>query len=587
MPLPDVKIIISGVDRFSRTIGKSLKGLDRLGRKTMQVGKNITRNVTLPIIGLGIAAAASSLKINESMANIGTLIPGNIARLRFLKKEIQALGIETGRSQIDIAEGVFQQISAFGDSVDVMDKVRIAARAGVAGRSQTIESFNLLTSVTKAFNKTTKEATQHVANLAFKTNELGQTTFAEMAESMGKIAPLASTLNVKMEEMFGVMATGTGVTGNTSMVATQLASVFGALLKPNKDMEIAFKKLGVASGRELIQQKGLQGSLKALQVLSEKYSETSLAKLLGRKEAMTLAFALNNELADVFTEKLGKMNNVVGAAETAFKEQTEGINEAGFAFNQFITRVVILASKIGDKLVPHLLKFGRETLIPILSKLEKLDDQQIQWILRIGGLLSVIGPLLVILGFLASAIAKIVGVVMKLAPWIVRLAVNIFKFGKFLAGLTPLTKLIILAFTIWIHNIIQIIKHWEDLTFIFSFWWKKIAEGFKGMVDKTVKFLEPLIEKLSFIGGLMKNIGLGIARFVLPKGLEEKFGISEGGGENRQALERVSATNINRNEFKGKLTIEGAPPRSKIEVERGGEMEIETDTGLIPVGVTG
>lgn len=582
MPLPDVKIIISGIDKFSSTIGKSMKGLDRIGRKTAQVGKSFTRNVTLPIVGVASAATISSIRINEAMANVGTLIPGNIKRLEEMKTSVQSLALETGKAQTDIAEGLFQTISAFGDQENSMDKLRIAARAGVAGRSETIDSLNLLSSVTKAYDDITTTTTQKVADLAFKTNELGQTTFPEMAENMGKIAPLASTLDITMEELFGTLAAATGVTGDTARVSTQLAGVMGALLKPTKDMEVAFKKLGVRTGKELIQQHGLQGSLKLLQDLTEKYN-IPLGKLLGRKEALSLTFALNNQLADAFTEKLAKMENVSGSTEKAFKEQSEGINKLGFQWNQLKVRTGIVLAQFGDKLSPTLTKLIDNQIVPLLDKITNLSDEQVEWIFKIGGVVAAIGPLLVVIGTLISAIAKI-GMALKIA---------FVGIKGLIAGLTvanPLVLLIAAAILIWAHNIMEIYKNWDDLVFLFKFWWKKLVVGFQGMVQSIVKAFAPLMDLFHEIINTIVDIGKAIGRFILPKGLEHKFGLTPeesmagragGAGEALRSVVDVSG----KSEFAGKLVIEGAPPRSKVEVEKSGGMEIEMDSGLLLAGV--
>ena len=583
MPIPDVKIIISGVDKFSSTIGKSMKGLSAIGRKTAQIGKSLTRNLTLPIVAAATLMTVSSIRINEAMASVGTLIPGNVKRLEQMKIGVQELALATGKAQEDIAEGLFQTISAFGDQADAMEKLRIAARAGVAGRATTLESLDLLSAVTKAYGDITAKTTQKVADLAFKTNELGQTTFPEMAASMGKVAPFASILGVKMEEMFGVFATGTGVTGRTAEVSTQFAGALGALLKPNTDMVIAFKKLGVETGKELIQQRGLQGSFKALEELTSRYDIT-LGQLLGRKEALNLVLTLNNKSAGEFTRKLAAMGMVAGATDKAFKEQAEGINKLGFAFNQLKVRTSIVLAQFGDRLAPTLLKLVDKQLVPLLEKISNLNEEQVAWIFKIGAVALALGPLLVVIGSLIGAL------------------VNVVKFGRFawtgirflaigLTKLTPITALISAAFLIWANNIRMIIRDWDDLVFIFQFWWKKIVVGFENMVGKIIKVFEPLVELLdNKIVKSLTSIGGKVIRILLPQGLEQQFGLTPqaalagGAGRAGEALRSVVDVN-SRNEFAGKLIIEGAPARSRVEVTEG-NIEIETDTGLLTAGAT-
>lgn len=580
MPIPDVKIVISGIDRFSRTIGKSLRSLDSIGRKTSQLGKTLTRNVTLPILAIGVGAAIASVNINKAMADVGTLIPGNLRKLHALKSEVQDLAIVTGKSQIDIAQGLYQIVSAFGDSAISMEKLTVNARAAVAAGlgTTTLDAINLTAAATKAFGDVSVEATQKVADLAFEAVRLGQTNFPELAANMGKVAPLASVLGVTLEEMFGVMATATGVTGDTARVATQLQGVFGALLKPTKDMEIAFKKLGVSSGQELIKMYGLQKSMKILHELAEKY-DRPLGKLVGRKEALSLMFALNGKLADVFSFKLSEMKDVVGATETAFKEQTEGINKAGFAFDQFKTKVGILASKIGDRLVPVLTDLGKKHLTPLTDRMLNASDAQIKMGIAIGAIAVVIPPLLIGFGFLISAFAKIGVVIMKIWPLLLTV-------GRWLSVTNPLVGLIAAAILIWASNIRQVYKNWDDLVFLFKFWWGKIPGAFQKMVEAIVTAFDPLFSMFKGLSEVWEGLK-GLFGFGGGKVLEAKIGRT--GGIENERLDMLTRRVVDvqggaENIFKGVLKIENAPPRSQVNVEEG-NLTIETDTGLALAGV--
>lgn len=103
------------------------------------------------------------------------------------------------------------------------------ARGATAGLAQTTEAINLTSAVTKGYGDATAEVVQHASDLASTTVRLGQTTFPELAASIGSVVPLAAALNVTQEELFGTMATFTGVTGNAAEVSTQLTSVLTAM----------------------------------------------------------------------------------------------------------------------------------------------------------------------------------------------------------------------------------------------------------------------------------------------------------------------------------------------------------------------
>ena len=312
--------------------------------------------------GLGIYAAGRGLRgsvglsreFSKGMAQVSTLIPGNVKRVNELRESIMKLSINTGKPLDDLTGGLYQMISAFGDSPDTMAKMDIATKASVAGVSTTEDAINLLAAVTKGYGDESKEATKKAADLAFKTVELGQTTFPELAASMGKVIPLAAALGTSQEELFAAMATLTGVTGNTAEVSTQLTSVYSGLLKPTEEMTALAKKYGYESAVQMAKARGLSGVFEIL-TKETKGNEEALGELLGRKEGIVAMMALNGKSADTFRQKLEKLRKEgVDPLGTAYKEMVDGIDKEGHKLDIAKRRIEVLGASIGDVLIPLL-----------------------------------------------------------------------------------------------------------------------------------------------------------------------------------------------------------------------------------------
>ena len=512
--LSPIKVLILGQDKFSNVMGKAEKNLGRFSSKAKTVGRDMTAAFTVPLGLAAVGANKLSMDFNKAMANVGTLIPGNQKRLKELKAGVQSLAIETGKSTDDISAGLFQVISAFGDSADTMNILRVVSRGAVAGVAEVKDALNLTSLVTKNYGDTSAAASQKVLDLAFKANELGQTTFPEMAAAMGPTIPLAKTLGVSMEELFGVMGTFTGVTGNTSEVTTQLRGVLGALIKPTGDMEIALKKLGVRSGEELIKTRGLQGAMDALVKVTKPYPGV-LGKVLGRKEALTMVLAANGELADAFTEKTMKMNNAAGAAEKAFKEQTEGINKAGFAWQQMTVRVTVLAQKFGDAFAPVLLKVI-DKLVPLFKWLTALSPATQKWVLIIGSALAAIGPIILAIGTFTAVLGPAIIGIKALG------AALMFLFAN------PI-GLVILAVAALIAGIILLIKNWDKVVAFIKNVWTKTLEGAIAGIKAYVGFWINLYKWIFKVGAAIATLNLGKLKKLFSFGRKNRDQ-EEGGG---------------------------------------------------------
>ena len=110
---------------------------------------------------LGLAAAAVALglairgvineanEFNAELANVATLIPGDIVQIHKFRGEIQALSVDLGKSVKDLTGGLYESISAFGEQADTMEIVTIAAKSARAGISDTNSSLKLISAVMK------------------------------------------------------------------------------------------------------------------------------------------------------------------------------------------------------------------------------------------------------------------------------------------------------------------------------------------------------------------------------------------------------------------------------------------------------
>ncbi len=392
-----------------KAAGESVKGvtdkIGKFGEGASAAGKKLTTTMTLPLLAAGVGAIKMSTDFNAAMANIATLIPGNAARIDELKASIQDMAIETGKSTADLSDGMYQVISAFGDTAASANILKINAKAAAAGMAETTDAINLTSGVTKAYGDTTDRAVQKASDLALMTVRLGQTTFPELAASMGRVTPLAAALNVSQEELFGTMATFTGVTGGAAEVSTQLRGVLQSLMAPTADMQDLMKKLGFENGQAMIKQLGLQGSVEAMTKAAND-SGKPLQAYIGSIEGQTLALAATGGQADVYSEKIKAMGNVAGTTDVAFNEMTQGVNKAGFQFEQAKQQAAVAAQKMGDALAPALSKVA-ETVGKVATWFSKLNPQGQKIVIVVAAIAAAIGPLLMVIGQLAIGIRAV------------------------------------------------------------------------------------------------------------------------------------------------------------------------------------
>lgn len=336
---------------LSKTESKAKTFLGTIGNGVVTVAKFAGAVGAAALTAAG-AATKVAADFQSQMSNVQTLLTGTqdeiaakVSKYGDIVKEVsRTTGLETS----NLTDGLYQVVSAFGDVDDAAKIMEIAAKSAKAGNAETSDAVNLLSAVTKGYGDISAEANQKAADLAFTTARLGQTSFPELASSMGKVIPLCATMKVKEEELFGAMATLTGVTGGTAEVSTQLKATIQGFMQPTTAMTSALKKMGYENGQVAIESLGLQGTLDALKE-SVNGDELAFAGMFSSVEAKTAVLALAGAQSEDFTNKTKEMYSATGAAESAFDTQTANLKGTLGKLKQAASTAVI---ELGERFLP-------------------------------------------------------------------------------------------------------------------------------------------------------------------------------------------------------------------------------------------
>lgn len=364
----------SSLKNACMTADKNLAALGNTAKSAGKVVAGAAVAAATAVGTLGVAAVKAAAEYETQLANVSTLLTGTeaeiAARTAEIGNEILDVSNRTGVATENLTDGMYQVISAFGDSADAAKILETAAKSAAAGNATTTDSVNLLSAVTKGYGDTSAEAVQKAADLSFATVRLGQTSFPELAASMGKVIPLASTLGVEQEQLFGAMATLTGVTGSTAEVVTQLKATMQGFLSPSKNMTAALESLGYESGQALLESEGLQGALEALKGAVNN-DELAFAGLFSSVEAQTAVLAMAGNQSENLASKTAEMYEATGAANAAFEKQTDTL-----AYDiQIIKNLgANFLTQLGTNILPYVRELAEAALPLVTTALERAGD---------------------------------------------------------------------------------------------------------------------------------------------------------------------------------------------------------------------
>ncbi|XZI53515.1 phage tail tape measure protein [Clostridium perfringens] len=372
-------------------LDKFTEGLGKAGEKAGKIS-NKMKPASVAITGLGTAAGYAEMKFEDGVANINTLLDDQ-SHLDGYKNKVIEVSNDTGKSLEDITDGMYTCISSIGDGGKETEKIfETMAKSAKAGGAETNDAVALISAGMKGYNQVNNETAKQISDLAFQTAKLGVTTFPEMASSMKPLFPLSSTLNISMQELFGSMATLTGVTGNTAEVSTQMKAVFSNLIKPTTDMDKLIKKYGYSNGQAMIKAKGLTGVLQILQKETGGQSD-KLGKLFSSTEALTAVTALTGTQFDNFKDKTKAMNDALGSTDKALEKinNTTG-NNLRTSLNMAKNSLV----GFGEVLAPFI-SMGAKALSTLTKGLQDMSGWQKNLVVGFGA--TFVGTNLLLGGF--------------------------------------------------------------------------------------------------------------------------------------------------------------------------------------------
>lgn len=394
--------------------------IEEFGGKVEGVGKKLT-----PVSGVAAAAGTAITKMawdfEDGMAKVSTIADTTEVPISDLENQIKQLSDSTGVEAGEIAENVYNAISAgqkTGDAVNFVSKATDLARAGFA---ETGDALDVLSTIMNAYGLEASEVDK-VSNDLIMTQNLGKTTVAELSSSMGKVIPTAKSTGVNLDELCGAYAVMTSNGVATAETTTYLNSMLNELGKQGSTAANAF-----AAGTEHIKEGGLtmaeameQGwSLSdVLSVLDEQAaaSGTSINNMFSSAEAGKAANILWDN-AEKFNGAVEEIQGSTTATSDALGKLETNSHTAEVAVNQIKNAGLELGQTLSAMLAPALQSLA-EYIRSVKEKLDGMDDGQKQAIVTVGLVVAAIGPALVVIGKVISAVGTIVSGVGSLVGFV-------------------------------------------------------------------------------------------------------------------------------------------------------------------------
>lgn len=387
----------------SATAEQKLNGLSSAFKTT---GGLLSKNVTLPIVGVGAAAVKTATDFEAGMSEVKAISGATGSEFDALRDKAIEMGAKTKFSASDSADAFKYMAMAGWDASQMMDGIAGIMDLAAASGEDLATTSDIVTDALTAFGLQASDSA-HFADVLAQASSKSNTNVGLMGETFKYVAPVAGALGYSIEDTavaIGLMA-NSGIKG--SQAGTALRSTITRLAKPVGEAKDAVEKLGIS----ITNADGTMKPLSQTMVeLREKFAglteeqKAQYAAMLAGQEGMSGLLAIVNASDEDFQKLTDEINNANGAAEDMASVMMD--NTAG-AVEQLKGALESAGILIGEKLTPYIRQLA-EWITGLVEKFNSLSEEEQDQIVKFGLILAAIGPVLLILAKVISIVSIVV-----------------------------------------------------------------------------------------------------------------------------------------------------------------------------------
>lgn len=360
------------LDEAAEAARKASEEVEKFGDKSEETGKQSEESSKKGRDGIkelqgvlasaGIAATLNEIKngffdcseaaaqFETSTAMVATIADTSQKSLSSISKEVRSYSNETGEAASDMAEATYQAISASINTADAAAFAGTATKLAVGGFTSATTAVDVLTTAINAYGLAASDATQ-LSDYLITTQNLGKTSVDQLAQSVGKVIPLASAYNVQMDNLSSAYAVLTANGIATAESGTYLKSMLNELGDTGSGVsEVLLNSTGKTFA-QLMEQGYSLGDVMAMLGNAVDGDSTAFNALWNSTEAGIGALSLFNAGADKYNSVLESMRTSAGATEKAYSTMADTTDKSKQRMENAFNNLKI---SVGDVLNPAL-----------------------------------------------------------------------------------------------------------------------------------------------------------------------------------------------------------------------------------------
>ncbi len=451
-----------------------------VGSIMKSTGASMTKYISAPLFGVGVAAAKVGGDFEEQMSRVKAISGATGKSFDELRQQAVDLGAKTAFSAKESAAGMENLASAGFSAQEIMKAMPgLLDLAAVSGGDVALASENTATAL-RGFGLEASEA-GHVADVFARAAADTNAEVGDMGEALKYVAPVANSMGISLEETaaaIGIMSDA-GIKG--SQAGTTLRGALSRLARPTKAMQDTMDNLGVsfydADGKMKPLKTQVELLKKAFEGLTPEQQQNALVTLYGQ-ESLSGMMALIDKGPDSLGKLTKSLKDSDGAADDMARTMQDNMNSSiEQMFGAFESAAIVI-----QKILAPSIKKVADAISGLVEKFVSAPESTQKLIVAIGLIVAAIGPLIFMIGSVIIWINRV-----KVAFKALSESSKLFSgLSKAMGLLTNPVFLVIAAVALLVVGFIYLWNTSED----FRNFWIGLWEGIKSAVSSAVEWIQ-------------------------------------------------------------------------------------------------
>lgn len=389
----------------SATAEQKFKGLSSA---FATVGSTMSRNVTLPLVGVGAAALKAGTDFESAMSQVAATMGTTTDKIQNLSKFAQHMGATTAFSATQAAEGLNVLAQSGLTAEEQMTALPEVLNLAAAGNLSLADSSTYVVGTLKGFGKGMDEA-KRVTDLVAKGATMANTDVRGLGTALSSSSATAKSYGQNMDSvtLSLLRLAEQNITGEEA--ATSLNRAMMDLYTPTSTAKKALDELGVSVY-------DAQGNARdfndVVDELNGKLSGMSEEERNAYKNTIFTTYGLQafNKMTVSSTEKVNDFKEgLKDANDSALKQAQTQLDNLKGDITLFKSALEGAGIVISNVLMPNIRNFI-QWLTNLVTKFNELSEEQQNFIVKAGLVIAAIGPVFLILSKVATAVSRTITV---------------------------------------------------------------------------------------------------------------------------------------------------------------------------------